>query len=316
MFVDQAAAFPRLAALSNFAFACFHRCYPEIMPDSYSDEVYQKYEWAKKHVDRFEREVETFRREKRFGIRARSNDIARTTTFYVDSIPDLPRDLPLLLGDAIHNLRGTLDYLAYALMIAAGGTPDKQTCFPIFDTGAAYQKGAAARVPGVSRQCMLQIDSMHPYKGGFGNWAWQLHRLDIVDKHRLLLAVVAVPMARTMTKTEKAAWEDRRIVVGPKALAARQYALASSASMSPVTLGYELGTFPAAEVAEEMGFSFDVAIHEPTVAALSPTFLLLRFFSGEVFRAIQRFEPYLVPAASASRADRLPQTERPGRTVR
>jgi len=51
-----------------------------------------------------------------------------------------------------------------------------------------------------------------------------------------------------------------------------------------------------------MQFAFDIAIHEPGIVTYYPTFLILRQFSGEVFRAIERFEltsfkaPRLQPA--------------------
>ena len=52
-------------------------------------------------------------------------------------------------------------------------------------------------------RCMIEMDNMQPYKGGFGDWAWKLHQLDIVDKHRPLLTVATVPVARSMTASER-----------------------------------------------------------------------------------------------------------------
>jgi hypothetical protein len=97
-----------------------------------------------------------------------------------------------------------------------------------------------------------------------------------------------------MTVSEQAAFDARQTIIGPRAHAAKQYAqAASSPNLVPVTVGYELGTFPVAEIGERIGFSFDIAINEPDVAPLQPTFMMLRFFSSEVSRAISNLARFL-----------------------
>lgn len=43
-----------------------------------------------------------------------------------------PEQISLILGDAIHNLRASLDHLACELVESNGGTITEQTSFPIF----------------------------------------------------------------------------------------------------------------------------------------------------------------------------------------
>jgi hypothetical protein len=130
-----------------------------------------------------------------------------------------------------------------------------------------------------------------------GHRLWQLHHLDIRDKHRLLLTVATVPIGRTMTPSEKAAFDARETIIGPMSIAMRQYAFAASnPSTVPLQAGDELGTFQISEVDENMGFAFDVAINEPKVVGGMPALLFLRFVSSEVFNIVNDFGPCLSPA--------------------
>jgi hypothetical protein len=167
------------------------------MVDRYS-RLFDKFDWAKRRCDELEAAVEDFRRTQPYKIAHRRNDERGEITFYVEKVPELPVSLALLLGDVVHNLRSTLDHLAVALVSAAGGTPDKYVSFPVFDSLKAYNDLSRDRLKGVSQYCLQTIDNMQPYKQGFGHWAWQLHQLDIIDKHRLLLTVATMAVGRTM----------------------------------------------------------------------------------------------------------------------
>jgi hypothetical protein len=264
------------------------------MADRY-DRLMNKFSWASRRCGELEAAVEDFRRTQPYKISHRRDDARGEVTFFVEEVPELPVSLTLLLGDVIHNLRSKLDHLADALVSAAGGTPDKITSFPIFESLNAYQDHSRKRLDGVNQYCFQTIDNMQPYKGGWGHWAWQLHQLDIIDKHRLLLTVDTMAVGRTMTVSEQAAFAAKQTIVGPRAHAAKQYARASSSPNSlPVHVGYELGTFPTAEIPQTIGFAFDIAINEPDIAPLQPTFLLLRSFSSEVSRAIDNLARFLV----------------------
>jgi hypothetical protein len=258
------------------------------------DRVLAKYNWAKQHVDKFEVAVDDFRRNNPYSIR-RKNDVERgQVTFYVESVPAIPDALSFMLGDALHNLRSTLDHLASALVVAAGGTPDSHTCFPIFDTSKAYEDLSRSRVKGLGKYCLEELDRVQPYKGAWGHWAWQLHRLDIVDKHRLVLTVASVPVARTMTPSEKAAFDARKTLIGPNTFAAMQMAKAANSPIAaPVEAGHELGTFPLSEANQNMGFAFDIAINEPEIVGLVPTFILLRTYCSETMQVINNLWRFL-----------------------
>lgn len=112
----------------------------------------------------------------------------------------VPAAIALILGDAVHNLRTALDHVAWELVEAAGRKPGKDTYFPIRETREklvnAVDKG---EMKFAGREvCRLIIDTIQPYKGG-NSALWPLHDTDIVDKHRLLVPVVAITATPLMS---------------------------------------------------------------------------------------------------------------------
>jgi len=120
-----------------------------------------------------------------------------TLVFVAEPMPD---DIPLILGDAIHNLRAALDHVAWELIAAAGGVPGKNTYFPICETREklikAVEKGEM-KIAGPTI-CSLIIDTIQPYKNG-KSALWPLHDTDITDKHRLLVPVVGVAKSERLS---------------------------------------------------------------------------------------------------------------------
>ena len=100
----------------------------------------------------------------------------------------LPSSLSLLAGDVIHNLRSALDHLIYQLVIANGAKPDTSTAFPLWRTKALFMAKCPGSAKGMSQKAFDILYGLKPYKRGNPS-LWTLHRLDIIDKRRLLLAV-------------------------------------------------------------------------------------------------------------------------------
>jgi hypothetical protein len=107
-----------------------------------------------------------------------------------------PEEMPLwhcLVGDIVHNLRASLDHLACALVIAGGGAVQRQTCFTIADSEAAFNKSVSTALLGATPQARGAVRMLKPYSGGT-ELLHQLHALDIADKHRGIL-ITPVSMA-------------------------------------------------------------------------------------------------------------------------
>src|SRR5271168_4658593 len=52
--------------------------------------------------------------------------------------PDLPWEIPYIVGDCLQNLRSSLDYLARELCSASGGNTVDHTSFPVCKTAECF----------------------------------------------------------------------------------------------------------------------------------------------------------------------------------
>jgi hypothetical protein len=68
-----------------------------------------------------------------------------------------------LVGDAVHNMRSALDYLACGLVTTNGGRVTSQTQFPIYGSKKAFDKGAPRRVAGMATCPASMIETLQPY---------------------------------------------------------------------------------------------------------------------------------------------------------
>lgn len=118
---------------------------------------------------------------------------------------DIPADpFALLVGDILHNLRGCLDHLVYALALKhTNPLPDdfaKGSEFPIFGDknskgmlGAGpqmFQSNGPNKIRGIHPDAQTIIKSLQPYhrrQDFASDPLWVLHDLSNIDKHRLLL---------------------------------------------------------------------------------------------------------------------------------
>lgn len=94
----------------------------------------------------------------------------------------------LIIGDAIHNLRSALDLLYCQLLDKRSGSTEYGD-FQILDSKTNFDGRARPIAKRIGTEAWEVLrDVVQPYRGG-NNALWCLHKLDLVDKHRLLLVV-------------------------------------------------------------------------------------------------------------------------------
>jgi hypothetical protein len=113
-----------------------------------------------------------------------------------DSVLKISMDQPapdkvlLTVGDAIHNLRSSLDFVMSDIEFETTGLRDWHTSFPIRPTRneliTAVNGGLKKKAPKAVLDFI--VDSIQPYQRGIGEPLLSLHTLDVEDKHRLLIA--------------------------------------------------------------------------------------------------------------------------------
>lgn len=131
---------------------------------------------------------------------------------YADHVDPFPRDLPLMLGDAYHNLRGALDYLVYQLHERhyRGKIPDAVATasqFPIVKTLKKDKKGKPigpdqwSNIKNLSSRDRKAIAWLQPYVQrkdalqGVRTGLRDIGDIDNIDKHRRLHVTRTVSQA-------------------------------------------------------------------------------------------------------------------------
>lgn len=189
----------------------------------------------------------------------------------------------LLLGDAVHNFRSSLDHLAWALY-KRGRTPnlsqkkERRVQFPICSERDAFNNALKRRLPGVHRADIALVRRYQPYRYGKRNLdrhvLLTLAKLSNADKHRTIQPVVAVPENATYTLGEPEHCIFRRLVA-PKA----RFKLEPGAELARI---YVKKTGPEPYIDVNPHFTIDPAISERLVVG---EFLEL---TGQVIRVLLR----------------------------
>jgi hypothetical protein len=161
------------------------------MPDRLRP-ILAKIERAEEHFDDLRAECFAFLKSNGYQTIAYDDSETGDRVIKLRIVEDPPDRISIILGDAIHNLRSSLDYFAGQLVEAGGGTPTDDTAFPIFYNRKNFEAKYAGRIRGASQQALDLIRILEPYKGGNGDALWRLHMLDIIDKHRLLVTLAAL----------------------------------------------------------------------------------------------------------------------------
>ena len=249
-----------------------------------------KAQWAKKHIEKLEAVLGRFP-----SVSDRANNLIRfeddlnkrERTYYIVQVPTVPPDVPLIVGDILHNLRSALDHLACHLVTIGGGKVTGQTCFPIAKGTSEYMSSKfRGKIEGARKEAIEAIDSFQPYKGG-NFLLWELHELNKLDKHRLLLTACSAHRGHSMTPSERAAMEKIFRDSHPGQPAPQLRGVLTEVPISgPLKAGDKLRTIPLAEVEQEMKFLIDIAFNEPQILQCRPVFPLLYDISEVVMMII------------------------------
>jgi hypothetical protein len=189
----------------------------------------------------------------------------------------------LILGDAVHNLRSSLDHLAIALVKASGVVdPANEIAFPFTEKAEDFEDKLKRRVAGASQAAKDKIRMIKPYPGG-NDTLWGLHSLDIVDKHQLLIPVGSA--ARIERVTSLAVGDFRpEFLTPPKP--GWVYPIVDGTVLCEHTVDLSKG-----EVFVRVDFIYDVAFAKGEVFEGKPMVGTLKELAELVDGIIRDFEP-------------------------
>jgi len=232
-----------------------------------TDLIRLKVERANKHIDELKSAIIAFKESDPYKISAKHDPQTRKLIYYLVDVQPVPTRIACIAGDTLHNLRGALDHLAYRLFrVGAGDTADaKHVYFPIFDDAAKYQAGLNGKVHGMRKDAIDAIDVVKPYKGG-NDTLWRLHKLNNVDKHRLLITVGAAFSSMNIGAHGGALLAELAKQHGFPDPPPLDLYVSPKDRMFPLKVGDELFIdAPDAKVNEKIDFQFDIAFGEPGV---------------------------------------------------
>lgn len=144
---------------------------------------------ARRHIVEFEQSAASMIRPPSLKLEALQSPTSASLVDYVLRVlREPPEDLPLILGDALHNLRAALDHLAIAVVEANGGN-GSGVYFP-FGLNAAHldQQISKKKFDRASADAVSLLRTIAPRKDGNAELR-AIHDLDIADKHKLILEV-------------------------------------------------------------------------------------------------------------------------------
>lgn len=158
-----------------------------------------KLEQAKEHIEKLNLAIHNFLNDNPYSIFKDEQSSEGEQLFRVCVHQSVPLSFRASIGDIVHNLRSALDLMTADLAKANGHssrTAIRETFFPIFSSREEFEVNGRGKIKRLSARAKEVIEELEPYKGGQTAALYQLHHLNIADKHNTLLPVGAAYVDR------------------------------------------------------------------------------------------------------------------------
>ncbi len=172
---------------------------------------------ARRHIDELELVIKDLLRTDFCSVEVDEDEGAQSWNLVLRTKEQLPTDIPLALGDAAHNLRSSLDILVN-MLVSARAENAASSSFPLHESQENLRdkidKGNIRKhYPELAD---LIFGSICPFKDG-NFLLWALNKLDIVDKHRLIVPVFAVTKLSGLSARDENnnVFQNMTVAVGP-----------------------------------------------------------------------------------------------------
>lgn len=151
--------------------------------------------WADGHLQRLKTSVEDFRLPEAYDLVCKREDVTGDQVVRARVLRRTPDDWAFMIGDALHNMRVPLDYLAFAIADqhapAFAAAKPRQIAFPICEDVSDWPSFEGKLRQWASDQAILAFKGLQPYHGRHAPKREPLLVLDKLEnphKHRRLLA--------------------------------------------------------------------------------------------------------------------------------
>ena len=177
------------------------------------DSVRRKVFRVKRHFEELQEELGEYFRTNPGTMVQEPDSPPDNPTFSFQARDPVPARFGLIIGDYLQNLRSSLDYLVWDLVLAAGNNPDRKIMFPICTTPDNFERELRKkRLEGVDAKAITVIEGLQPYQAGDDpktNFLWKLDELTNINKHRRVLLTMlgsAVLPSFPTSEAEGQAW--------------------------------------------------------------------------------------------------------------
>lgn len=245
---------------------------------------------AKDHLAALETEVSAFFSTAPYQVATRVDPRSRRLIYYIRRADAPPEKIALLAGDVIQNLRSSLDQLAYQLFIKNLGptASARHVYFPIGENLTDFNSRKSRYTKGMAASARVAIDGVQPYKGG-SDILWQLHALNLIDKHRAL--ITAGSAFRSMD-IGAVIWREFRATFPESAVQNIPFFVRPADILFPLAAGSELFIdAPDATPDPDIQFRFEIVLNEPGIVDGKPLIETLQ----SMVDAVESLEPIFAP---------------------
>jgi hypothetical protein len=256
-----------------------------------------KIERADQHIGCLESTIKSFVDSNPYKVGTKRDPETRKLIYYVESVQPVPVIVATIAGDALHCLRDALDHLAQQLYLVGSGNANgyrDKTSFPVAQSAKKFKAGLAGKVEGMRQDAIDAICALEPYAGGKGSSLWTFHRLNNIDKHRLIITVGSAFNSVDIGAIITAHMRGHTSRPGGIAIPAISLFIRPADKLFPLEAGKELliGT-PDEEPNENVQFRFDIAVHEPGLIDGEPIIPTLMQFRDLVKGVVESFRQFL-----------------------
>jgi hypothetical protein len=253
---------------------------------------------AVKHIGDLEAAVLAFLYGHPYEISLDYNDQTGQYEWSLVKAAEIPTSIPIIAGDAIHNLRSVLDHLVWQLILTQGQKPRPGvTGFPITETLEEYRTPKIRRkIEGVGPIAEATIDALQPYKGG-NDALWRLHCLNNIDKHRLILSAASAMSHHHLLPSQKLEITEMFYGSYPDASAPPDLSgvfIKPRAAAFPLEVGKKFFTLPRSEMEKDFTFKLNVAFNEPGIVQGETIVETVKQLSGLVIQIVDTLTPLLL----------------------
>jgi hypothetical protein len=147
---------------------------------------------ANRHIRDLENLCEAFIAENPHRLVCENDPKNRMAFVRVVVTKQIPMEASTIIGDALHNLRSSLDHLAAIAIRHAGNQPTRETQFPVGGTPADLEAAIPRKLHGASDAFIRFVREAKPYRDGGDGVVFPLSRLDNLDKHDSIIPSLSV----------------------------------------------------------------------------------------------------------------------------